>query len=835
MRFLVVLALSLLLVLVSIGVGGWLAFRRSLPQEPLTINVPVRDSVSVWRDSFAIPTIVAPRTLDAFFALGYLHAQDRLWQMELARRIAQGRLAEVLGPEALPLDYLMRTIDFSALARRLWDKLSPLSRSILRRYTAGVNAWLEQNSGRLPPEFLLLGYKPEPWQELHSLAIARLMAFDLAFCFWTDIAMGTLAEELGMERAAELIPDYPPTAPTITEEVPPLAPAPVDTVRREARRLPAPPKGFSEVAGTLHALRHWFPGASSGQGSNAWAVRTRRGAVLANDPHLVLGLPARWYPVCILSPEYEVAGLTLPGLPLVVIGRNRSIAWGVTNLMADESDFFIERLDTADPRRYWDGTSWSVFQRRRDTIRVRGRQPVIVEITRSRNGPIISEVHLFAAPAFLFQRRSDTASNPFLRRWRLSYRWAAAEVASDEVLAAYRLGQARSWSEFRDALRHWGAPVLCFVYADARGTVAVQPAGYVPLRDSTLPAAAWMFPLPGWDERYRWRGLVQALTLPSLVNPRQEFVVSANHKLARSLPFPLSSIWEPPSRAQRLVELLLQREPDYGIADAEQMQLDVLSPYAREMLQRLLPLLDSMPKPRAILQRAFEQLRAWDFQFGRSSVGATIYAAFLQQLLHRTFGVHMSEARLREYFFLSNLALRRLQELLSTPSSPWFDNPRTQQRETLTEVAWESFAAAVEELQRRFGDNVAEWRYERLHRLQLQHVLGLHPLLRPLFSRGPYPSAGGPTTVNTGEWRLWAPFEQTLGASARFIADLSNATWAVALPGGVSGHFLSEHYTDQLPLWLYGGSVRSVVGIPPSARRALVLLPDRSTSLAQSP
>lgn len=814
-----------ILALILLGFSGWLLLRRSLPPESAQWQAPVRESVRVWRDRFAIPTVVASSVTDAVFTLGYLHAQDRLWQMELARRLATGRLAEILGLEALPFDLLMRAIGFEALARRLWDSVHPLSRTLLKRYSDGVNFWLHHHRNRLPPEFLLLGMRPEPWSELHSLAIARLMAFDLAFCFWSDIAMGTLAEELGVERAATLLPSYPTAAPTVVDElIFPLPPLPLDTVRPLSLLVPAPPPGFRAWAmATVVPLRS-FLGRSAGQGSNAWAVQTSGGSVLANDPHLLLGLPARWYPVSILSPDYEVAGLTLPGLPLVIIGRNRFIAWGVTNMMADESDFFLERIDTARPRRYWDGVQWRSFERRRDTIHIRGKPPIVVEFLRSQNGPVISDVHLFAAPRALFRHSADTTPNPFLRRYRLSYRWAAAEVLSDELWTAYQLGRARSWEQFRQALRTWGAPVLCFVYADRKGTVGVAPAGYLPRRDTALPEATWVFPLPGWEPRYRWHGLWSAEQLPALVRPRYGFVVSANQQFTRSVR--LSYIWEPPSRAQRLTELLLQRGALYTLADAERMQLDVLSPYARDMVRALLPLLERSALRDPIERRALEYVRTWNAEFSQLSVGATLYAVLLQQLLLRTFGAHLPERSLREFFFLSNLALRRLAELIDDPTSPWFDDPRTPERETLQEVVQRSFREAIEFLRRRFGDRPEQWRYGRLHTLWLHHPLGLHPLLRPLFSRGPYPASGAPTTVNTGEWRLWEPFEQTLGASARFVADMTtDSLCSVVLPGGVVGHCLSVHYTDQVPLWLHGGAVRCRLGIPSTARRSLELSP----------
>ncbi len=826
-RTLFALSLTVILAVLLLGVGGWLSIRRSLPPEFEFHRAAVRDTVTVWRDSFAIPTILASNSLDAFFALGYLHAQDRLWQMDLARRIAAGRVAEILGKEALPLDLLMRALDLQSMARRLWDSLHPLSRRILQRYAEGVNFWLRHHRGNLPPEFLLLGYTPEDWDELHSLSIARLMAFDLAFCFWSDIAMGALAEELG-ERARELLPGYPPSAPTVVDElfsVP--SPIPPDTglISKELNVPPIPPGFRAWALAAISPLRS-FLGRTSGQGSNAWAVRTATGAVLANDPHLLLGLPARWYPVSIVSPEYEVAGLTLPGLPLAIIGRNRFVAWGVTNLMADESDFFIERIDSLNPLRYWDGVQWRRFQRWRDTIRIRGSPSVVVEFLRSRNGPVISAYHLFAAPRFLFRHSVvDTAAHPFLRRYRLSYRWAAAERCSDEVLAAYRFGRARSWEQFHQALQTWGAPTLCFVYADYRGTVAVQAAGYLPRRDTTLPESVWAFPLPGWEPRYQWAGVLSAGELPRLLNPRHGFVVSANQKFSRNLTLPLSYIWEPPSRAERLTELLLQRGLSYTLSDAERMQSDVLSPYARRMMSVLMPLLDRFPHRSPSEQRALQHLRNWNAVFDRQSVGATLYSVLLQRLLANSFGVHLSERALREYLFLSNLALRRLAELVHEPNSPWFDNPRTPERESLTEVLHRSLREALDTLRQRFGEAPEQWHYARLHTLRLEHPLGLHPLLRPLFCRGPYPSAGAPTTVNTGEWHLWRPFEQALGASARFAADVGDTKWSVVLPGGISGNFLSPHYGDQVPLWLYGGAIRRSMGIPPTGRRSLVFAP----------
>ncbi len=819
---LVQLFATVLVIVTALAIGGVVLLWESLPPQRASVQLAgLSDTVRIWRDSLGIPTVAARRSWDAFAALGYLHAQDRLWQMDLLRRVAYGRLAEILGAEALPLDQLMRALNFAGLAQQLWERLHPVSRRILAAYSSGVNAWLSAHRNRLPLEFDLLAYAPDTWQPQHSLAIARLMAFDLAFAFWSDIACGSLASELGLERARELLPSPSPTAPAVLEEFPTAPPPPPASAPAQPGLEGLSLQGFSEWATALTALgQRWRFG--SAHGSNAWAVRSGGTAVLANDPHLVLGLPARRYPVALISPEYTAAGLTLPGLPLIIIGRNREIAWGVTNVMLDDCDFFIERLDTADALRYWDGTQWRSFERRRERIPVRHQAPVQVEFLHSHNGVIISDAHLFNAPQLLFRRRGDTTRNPFLRRYRVSLRWTAM-APSDEVLVAYRLGQARSWEEFRRALRGWGAPALCFVYADRRGNIGVQPAGFLPRRDTTLPEWVWAFPLPGWDTRYRWQGLDSLTSLPPLFNPAQGFVVSANQQLFRHSRRYLSYIWEPPERAQRIVELLLQR----GRASPLQMrwmQQDVVSPYARELLRELLPRLRRLSRsPQE--STAVALLERWGYDFAPHVPAASIFAALLQELLEQTFGQHLSARLLREYLFLSNLSLRRLMELIRTPDSPWFDNPRTPARETLEEVLQHSFRRALERLYQHFGtEDMAQWSYGKLHTLLLQHPLGEHPLLRALFSRGPFPSAGAPTTVNAGEWKLWEPFAQTIGASARVVAQLSDSLLAVALPGGVSGHPLSPHYMDQFTLWRVGGFAQLSLGHP-AGTPAVLLTP----------
>ncbi len=440
--------------------------------------------VEIWRDSVGVPHIWASSAEDLFFAQGYVHAQDRLWQMELFRRVADGRLAEVMGADLLDTDRFLRTIGLGRAARAAAPALDSERRAWLEAYAAGVNAWLSDSRGALPPEFVALRIKPARWEVEHSLMLEKVMAWDLA-AYQRGLDLARAARRLGPERAAHLAPEYPHWGAHILEggqgrTVPPPLPPPVPPV----------------AAGLLDAL-------SITRASNSWVIggeHTRSGKpILANDMHLSLTSPSLWYLAALHGGGFEVAGMTLPGAPFVVAGHNRAIAWGLTNAFVDDVDFFIERLDPADSTRYLTPDGSLPFEVIIDTIRVRGvKEPVLFPIRRTRHGPILTGVE-------------DRAGEDLI-----ALRWVGHDQARTwQAMAGLNL--ASGWDEFVAAVGDFNNPHQNVVYADTAGRIGYYMGGRVPLRGAgQRPPLA---PVPGWTGEWDWVGDLPFAEHPQLLDP----------------------------------------------------------------------------------------------------------------------------------------------------------------------------------------------------------------------------------------------------------------------------------------------------------------------------
>ncbi|MFM8180056.1 MAG: penicillin acylase family protein, partial [Candidatus Kapaibacterium sp.] len=517
----------------------------------------VRSPIEIYRNSFGIPHIVAADEDDCFFALGFTHAQDRLWQMDLMRRVARGSTARIFGVSTLDADRFFRTLDISSIARRLESGISPQSRRALERYAAGVNFFIEGNTDNLPFEFDALNYRPDPWTVADCLCIERLMAFDMSMSFWTDLAIGEIADTLGVQEALSFIPSYPPTSPTVCEVAgsrmrPDTSRSgSVALVHRVGQRL------SKDVATAMGTMRKQLGMTGMCSGSNSWVMskheRGGKGVVLANDPHLALGLPPRWYQVHLTCPQFNAVGCSIPGVPGIVSGRNDRIAWGITNVMLDDLDYFIERIDPSDPSRYLTASGQKVrFRYIRDTIEVKSgarMDSVFFDHRATSESNVISDATITKRRDSLFHYPASDRS--FSHRYVMTFSWTARE-RSDEFLAAIRLLSCSSWREFTEAVSTWGAPALNFTYADVDGNKGIAPSGIVPRRGEGNAN----FPHPRWEGKYSWTGTHKASEMPKVYNPPARFVASANNMTTRTPPFYLSSLWEPPSRAERIVDML---------------------------------------------------------------------------------------------------------------------------------------------------------------------------------------------------------------------------------------------------------------------------------------
>lgn len=758
--------------------------RKSYPEPEGTITLTgISAPVTVGRDRYGVPRIEAENEHDLLFALGYVHAQDRLWQMDMTRRIGLGRLSELFGGVTLPFDRMFRIVGIRRIAENIEKQMTPSSRARVQAYADGINRFIETHAGKYPIEFDILRYDPEPWTPLHSIIIGRLMAWELNLSWWADLTLGALVDKLGYEKARDVFPSYP-------ANVPPTVPPPY---------LRAAMPGATAF---LHTAREYalFRGIGGFLGgSNAWAVAPTKSAsgkvILANDTHLQLTQPSKWYEAQLVCPEYSVAGFSIPGVPGIVSGSNTHIAWGVTNVMADDADFYIIQIDSTDAGRYiFDGRPLPIMTRE-ERIEVRNDTTHYVTIRSTHHGPIVTDIKTML----------KKGEPPFVA----SMRWTGAEF-SDQIEAFNKINKARNWDEFSAGVKEFSGPGQNFVYGDIQGNIGYRAGMWLPIR---TPGLNPTLPLPGWQRETEWRGFVPFVDLPFLYNPPDGYVATANNKLVDdTYPHHISNIWEPPSRIQRLREVL-GRQQAFSVRDFELLQNDQLSLYAKELTPFILAACAD-EKASGHNALAMEYLKNWNFVFGREDVATAIYQQFLTRLIANIFRDEMGEALFHDYVILVNIPLRVTLRLVQEGTSLWFDDIVTPEVETRDDIIRRSMKQALDILRETLGDETRHWQWGALHTVTLQHPFGLQKPLDKVFSIGPYPYGGGSTVMTSGEYNfndvlnpgpLGTPFGVTVGASFRRIVDMANPLVSqTILPSGQSGQVMHPHYADQTPLWLNG-------------------------------
>ena len=748
---------------------------KSYPVTNGTLDVPgIHGQVDVYRDDYGVPHVIAGSDYDAYFAVGYVHAQDRLWQMELIRRAGQGRLAEVLGEPALKIDKMFRTLGLWHQSKKTAPIIDDATRGALQAYADGVTNYIAGHKGKYPIEFDLLNFEPEPWTIEHSLLISRLMAWELNYSRWVDIVLAELVEKLGAAKAGEIFPIWPDGAPLIiAEELKGKKSAFM------AAQLFESDQEFRKLLGS--------PGVESG--SNAWAIAGSKSTtgkpILANDPHLLFSAPGRWYELHVTAPGLDVSGATIAGVPFVVIGRNQSIAWGVTNAMLDDEDFYIEEVDSVQhPTRYRFNNGWRVVEQRIDTILVKNSAPVLLSVYQTHRGPIINRMEAAAQWS----------------RQLMSMRWVGHEI-SNEAQAFYLINRAHNWKEFLDGLRFFAVPAQNFVYADVDGNIGYHTGGRVPIRKTKTAT----LPFPGWTDEYDWKGFVPFEEMPQVLNPPEGFIATANNRIvSESYPYYLSNLWQPEWRIERITEVL-RGKPVLSVEDMQRLQQDVVSPQARELIPIILKAFEGQSPSNADVQIALTYFRNWTYEMKAGDVATSLFQAFLVRMIHNTFEDEMGPSLLGVYDTLASVPLNAITRLMKKGSSPWFDNVKTPQIETMNDIIRQSLDDALHDLRTRYGGEMKEWRWGSIHQVQFPHVFSANDILRPIFTVGPFPVGGSLSTVNNGEFGISNPFLDIVGPSTRQIFDLSdiNNTRSIT-PPGQSGQVFQRHYDDQVQMWLNG-------------------------------
>ena len=784
-----------------------LVTKTSIDKGEIHHSRSIMDSVHIYRNKFSIPHIVSHNEQDAFIAMGYVHAQDRLWQMDIARRAGRGRLAEIFGEQALQSDRFMRVMNLVDIAGNLLKNSSKTTKQILESYSKGVNLFLEMNPDKVPFEFGALSYTPESWTPEDCLIIMRLMAIEMNMSMWTDLAFGEIADKFGIQSALAMIPKNTPgtvyqyggTSQEFTSEESTIA------------------QGNLEGLSTIHtsmilSAREYLGFSGDGIGSNAWVMRTspkekKTSVILANDPHLKLSLPARWYQAHITSPGFNAIGATIPGLPLIVSGRNDLSSWGISNMMNDDFDYFIEKVDKKNSNYYFNESGERVkFKYKRDTIIIKNGEPLIYDIRYTVRSAVISD----APPTGLLKDINN--KNSVFDRYCLTYSWTGMQM-SDEILGMYKVMKSSSWSDCKKGFDVWCAPALNFVYGNANGTIASASIGMIAKRgEKNNPN----LPSPGWKKGYSWNGVYTSSILPSqsfLGNEySKRFIITANNPLISNPNVYHSVLWEPSSRADRLQQTLKEFD-EYDVRDAQYLQMDVYSAYARQVMDSILPVLIKKKKYMPVnAKKAIEKMKNWKCYITNQDIEPTIFSLFLDEYYRSVFEDQLTAPILRLYNIVSNVPTRIILHTLYDSEEKWdswFDDVRTKQiKEDRSEIVFRSFLRAIKKGDRYFANpDIRTWKYGKLHSILLEHLFSSSTLLSPIVTHGPFPHGGNNTTLNNGSWSFNDPFKQTLGASVRVISDMRDSMLYCVLPGGVSGEPLSSHYSDQVQLWLNGGYI----------------------------
>jgi penicillin G amidase len=774
---------AVLVILLVIAGGGLLVLRTSLPATAGRISVAgLHGQVTIARDADGIPTITAQNDDDVSFGLGYAHAQDRLFQMELQRRYGAGRLAELFGTAAVAVDTQMRVLGLYRAAEAAFPKLSPAVRSGIEAYGAGVNAYLGAHGLALPPEFLMLRFSPEPWKPADTLVWGKLMNFQLGGNYRGELLRARLAQTVSPDDMAFLYPDYPKDAPRTLAELLPLY-----------RQLPVGPlyAALPEAMGPHYASNNWvIDGAHTASGK----------PLLANDPHLGFATPGFWYLARLITPQHDIEGATAAGAPLVIIGHNEKIAWGFTTTTADIEDLFIEKLDANDPGRYMAGDASLPFRVREETIAVRDGAPKTLTVRLTRHGPIVDDALTAGASAPGYALALQTT-------------FLDDDDASAEAL--WDIDRAGDWTSFKDGLRHLAGPPQNVVYADASGTIGFIAAGRIPIRKK---GDGWL-PVPGWSGDHDWEGYLAFDQLPQGTNPVSGHFISANNKIVPDgYPYFISRDWDLPDRAQRIEELLTATPRQSPEASAA-IQADTVSLEAA----RLVPLMTRIVPSGDQAREAIDRLKSWDFHMDPDKVEPLLVTAWLRAFAHSVLFARLGAAA-ADYWDLKPQVMFAV--LSQRPD--WCADPQRPGRETCETRLAASLDAALDELRRGYGNEMSQWQWGRAHIAEFPHaVFERIPWLRD-WLRVAIPTPGGYDTINRGPSLIRDeahPYEQRFGAGLRIITDLADPRGSrMIVAPGQSGNPLSGHFADLLRRWRDFGWL-----VPDRSRpvSTLVLVPAR--------
>ena len=730
----------------------------------------LQSEVVILRDKYAIPHIYADNEHDLYLVVGYTMAQERLWQMDLLRRVTQGRLSEIFGGSFVEADYLFRLLRYQTKSEKILAQADPAVISALQAFSDGVNQYITRNSKKLPIEFTLLGYKPEPWEPVHSLNLIGYMGWDLK-AGWSEIIFEKIRQNTDSAHYKELLPDL-----------------------AGQKSVVFPGYSSKSDSGLISSLLLKSRsledlGADVFDASNNWAVSGNHSVtgkpLLANDMHLGLSVPGIWIQMHQVIPgKLNVTGLVLPGQPLIICGHNDSIAWGMTNTYVDNLDFYEEKINPADSSQYEYQGEWKKFNVVIEKIKIKEGKVVEKELKFSHRGAVVSGVKDFPGKT-------------------VSMHWVGDEF-SNEMQTIYSLNRAGNWIDFTVALRTFQAIAQNIVYADVKGNIGLYCAGGVPIRQRDAVIAV----LPGWTDEYDWKGYVPFEELPHFYNPANGVVLSANNKTTgNDYPYHIGTWYSLPGRYERIQEMLAGKDK-FSVDDFKAMQLDQYSKMAELYMPALIQVIQNDTGFNETQKQAANALRQWDFVMKADAAAPLLFECIYLQTMQNLYSDEMGKDLVSKFKEISQVSRISTEQIWLNGSSLWTDDIKTPGvTESFSDILLKSFAEIVDSLDNQFGPDVDKWQWGDRHQVTISHPLSkavfLNKFLR--LSRGPFPVGGSFHTVSPYSYSFSKPFLSDHGSSHRHIFDLSN--WdnsLTVIPTGTSGIPGCQYYCDQTRLYING-------------------------------
>jgi penicillin G amidase len=821
--YLLYIAIVVVVLAVSASVFAVVTVRRSFPQVDGQVNVVgLRDQVEVIRDSNGIPQIYADNPTDLFYTQGYVQAQDRFFEMDFRRHLTAGRLSELVGADAIETDKFVRTLGWRDVARRELEQLSPSTRRYLEAYSDGVNAYIEDKSaGELSLEYTVLSvtgpdYVPEPWTPVDSVAWLKAMAWDLRSNMDDEIDRVLATQDLSAAQVEELYPSYP-----YKRHDPIVTKGGIRKGRFQSgsdaslSRAAPPPQLSADTISVLRGIRDAarnLPDVLSsdslkGLGSNSWVVsgdHTKSGSpLLVNDPHLAPSMPGVWYQMGLhcnevtMSCPFDVSGFTFAGMPGVIIGHNDRIAWGLTTMYSDVTDLYLEDVnDNAGTYRYRQREV--PLRTHKEEIRVAGRdEPVTITVRSTRHGPLISDVDDDAADAGSTAAAATVGAETDATSYAVALRWTALQPGRT-MDAIFGINQATNWRQFHRAAMHLDVPSQNLVYADVDGHIGYQAPGRIPIR--RLGDGRW--PVPGWDPRYEWVRDIPYRQLPSVLDPKQGYIVTANQAvIGRKYPYRLTSDSAYGYRSQRIIDLLKGKD-QLTVDSMADLQKDTYNANAA----LLVPYLLDIKLPGGYYRSGQKLLQDWDFTQPADSGAAAYFNVVWRDLLALTFHDQLPESVWPDG---GERWWEVVSKIIDDPNSSWWDDVTTDDIvETRYDILRQALLDARDDMTMYQARDASQWTWGHIHKLKLENpTLGASGvgMVESMFNRGPYEVGGGSGSVDATSWDAAKGFEVTSAPSMRMVVDLSNfdqSRWIQL--SGESGHAYQGNYADQTSMWVDG-------------------------------